>query len=51
MDQKKSKKQIAERNYEAEDYQRKDELSKGLAKTHEQATDTLKEGYNDGSNN
>lgn len=45
MDPRKSAK-IAERNFKAEDYHKKDQMSKGLAETHEQATDTLKDGYN-----
>ncbi len=43
---KKESQKVAERNYEIEDYQRDDQFSQGLAETHEQATDTLKEGYN-----
>ncbi|KKI93405.1 hypothetical protein WQ54_03985 [Bacillus sp. SA1-12] len=36
--------QIAGRHYEAEDYKRQDELSEGLATTHEQASDDYMEG-------
>lgn len=45
MDSKKSS-DIAKRNFKAEDYHKKDQISKGLAETHEQATDTWKDGYN-----
>jgi Protein of unknown function (DUF4025) len=37
-------KQIAGRQYEVEDYNRQDELSEGLAETHEQASDDYMEG-------
>jgi hypothetical protein len=37
-------KQIAGRAYEVEDYNRQDELSSGLATTHEQASDDYMEG-------
>lgn len=36
--------QIAGRVYEVEDYNRQDELSSGLATTHEQASDDYMEG-------
>jgi hypothetical protein len=36
--------QIAGRQYEVEDYKRQDELSSGLATTHEQASDDYMEG-------
>jgi Protein of unknown function (DUF4025) len=36
--------EVAGRNYEVEDYKRKDTLSSGLAKTHEQVSDTFMEG-------
>ncbi|MGM7723984.1 YozQ family protein [uncultured Metabacillus sp.] len=36
--------QIAGRHYEPEDYKRQDELSEGLAMTHEQASDDYMEG-------
>ncbi|TCT20321.1 uncharacterized protein DUF4025 [Melghiribacillus thermohalophilus] len=49
MDQKKKgKPSLAEKNYDPEDYNRKDEMSRGLAITHEQASDTLTEGTIDG---
>jgi|GEM_PF-1418610 len=35
---------LANRYYEQEDYQRNDQLSSGLATTHEQVSDTLAEG-------
>jgi hypothetical protein len=41
--------QLAGRTYEPNDYQRKDELSQGLAMTHEQASDSLTEGTIDGT--
>ncbi|UOQ86376.1 DUF4025 domain-containing protein [Gracilibacillus salinarum] len=41
------KAKVGEKNYQPDDYQQSDERSKGLATTHEQATDTLKEGYNE----
>ena len=41
--------QLAGRTYESDDYQRKDELSQGLAMTHEQASDSLTEGTIDGT--
>jgi hypothetical protein len=41
--------QLAGRTYEAADYKRKDELSQGLAMTHEQASDSLTEGTIDGT--
>ncbi|WP_456271295.1 YozQ family protein [Bacillus sp. AK031] len=40
--------QLAGRTYESNDYKRKDELSQGLAITHEQASDSLTEGTIDG---
>ncbi|RIW38437.1 DUF4025 domain-containing protein [Bacillus salacetis] len=39
---------LAGRTYEPADYGKKDELSQGLAMTHEQATDSLTEGTIDG---
>jgi hypothetical protein len=36
--------QIAGRQYEVEDYKRQDQLSSGLATTHEQASDDYMEG-------
>ncbi|MFD4819013.1 YozQ family protein [Peribacillus butanolivorans] len=47
MDSKESKKDsldIAGRIYDVSDYKRKDALSSGLAKTHEQVSDTYTEG-------
>ncbi|MBK5446570.1 MULTISPECIES: YozQ family protein [unclassified Peribacillus] len=47
MDSKESKKDsldIAGRIYDVSDYKRKDTLSYGLAKTHEQVSDTYTEG-------
>jgi len=47
MDNKKTNKDsldVAGRIYEVEDYKRKDTLSSGLAKTHEQVSDTFMEG-------
>ncbi|ARI76638.1 YozQ family protein [Halobacillus mangrovi] len=41
--------EIAGRTYEPEDYNKADEVSKGLATTHEQASDTLTEGTIDGT--
>ncbi|UOQ47058.1 YozQ family protein [Gracilibacillus caseinilyticus] len=41
------KAKVGEKNYQPDDYKQTDELSKGLAETHEQAIDTLKEGYNE----
>ncbi|KAF0823222.1 YozQ family protein [Cytobacillus firmus] len=38
---------IAGRYYEAEDYKRNDQLSSGLATTHEQVSDTYMEGQAD----
>lgn len=35
---------IADRVYEPEDYQKKDQVSSGLATTHEQVSDTFTEG-------
>jgi hypothetical protein len=35
---------LAGRNYDSSDYQKKDELSNGLATTHEQVSDTYMEG-------
>ena len=35
---------VAGRIYEVDDYKRKDTLSSGLAKTHEQVSDTFMEG-------
>ncbi|WP_232214193.1 YozQ family protein [Bacillus sp. SG-1] len=40
--------ELAGRTYEAADYNKKDELSQGLAMTHEQASDSLTEGTIDG---
>jgi Protein of unknown function (DUF4025) len=37
-------KQLAGREYEVEDYKRQDELSSGLATTHEQVSDDYMEG-------
>ncbi|WP_409253977.1 YozQ family protein [Bacillus sp. SCS-153A] len=39
---------LAGRTYEAADYNKNDELSQGLAMTHEQASDSLTEGTIDG---
>jgi hypothetical protein len=39
---------LAGRTYEPADYNKKDELSQGLAMTHEQASDSLTEGTIDG---
>ncbi|CAM4003173.1 YozQ family protein [Mesobacillus thioparans] len=45
MEKDKSKRtEVAGRMYETADYQRDDELSKGLAMTHEQASDSYAEG-------
>jgi hypothetical protein len=47
MDNKKTNKDsldVAGRIYEVEDYKREDTLSSGLAKTHEQVSDTFTEG-------
>ncbi|WP_431804325.1 YozQ family protein [Halobacillus andaensis] len=41
------RKTIGDRKYEAADYERNDETSKGLADTHEQVSDTLTEGTYD----
>ncbi|WP_102029283.1 YozQ family protein [Salirhabdus sp. Marseille-P4669] len=35
---------IGDRMYNPEDYDKKDQVSSGLAETHEQASDTLTEG-------
>ncbi|MCP3031332.1 YozQ family protein [Halobacillus sp. A1] len=40
-------KTIGDRKYDVQDYERKDSVSKGLAVTHEQVTDTLTEGTYD----
>ncbi|MFG6148100.1 YozQ family protein [Halobacillus sp. B23F22_1] len=45
--EKEERKSIGDRKYEAADYQREDETSKGLATTHEQVSDTLTEGTYD----
>ncbi|MBM7553811.1 YozQ family protein [Thalassobacillus pellis] len=42
------KQQIADKMYEAADYEKQDRLSKGLADTHEQVSDTYMEGTIDG---
>ncbi|MBT2689485.1 YozQ family protein [Bacillus sp. ISL-47] len=49
MDKKDSKDSanIAGRYYETEDYKRSDQLSSGLATTHEQVSDTYMEGQAD----
>ncbi|MGJ9381934.1 YozQ family protein [Salipaludibacillus sp. CF4.18] len=39
---------VAEKSYEPEDYNRTDELSKGMTITHEQVSDTFTEGTVDG---
>ncbi|MRX71499.1 DUF4025 domain-containing protein [Bacillus lacus] len=39
---------LADRYFETDDYQRDDELSAGLAKTHEQVTDDYYEGTIEG---
>jgi hypothetical protein len=39
---------LAGRTYDVSDYQKSDELSQGLAMTHEQASDSLTEGTIDG---
>lgn len=46
MDQKNNKhsSELANRYYEPEDYKRKDQLSSGLATTHEQVSDAYAEG-------
>ncbi|WP_110113806.1 YozQ family protein [Bacillus sp. CGMCC 1.16541] len=36
--------EMADRQFEAEDYNRQDELSQGLAETHEQMSDVYSEG-------
>ncbi|WP_421384937.1 YozQ family protein [Bacillus salacetis] len=41
--------ELAGRTYEPADYNKKDELSQGLAMTHEQASDSLTEGTIDGT--
>ncbi|WP_082233447.1 YozQ family protein [Halobacillus massiliensis] len=47
---KKNKQQsLGDRQYDPKDYSREDQMSKGLATTHEQAADTLTEGTIDGS--
>jgi hypothetical protein len=38
---------LAARNYQVEDYQRSDQLSSGLATTHEQVSDSYMEGQVD----
>lgn len=43
-----SSEKVAGRIFSSEDYQSSDEVSKGLATTHEQATDSLTEGTIDG---
>ncbi|MRG87301.1 YozQ family protein [Salinibacillus xinjiangensis] len=48
QEKRKSGQSPADKNYEPEDYQKKDQLSAGLAETHEQASDTLTEGTVDG---
>ncbi|MCP3028213.1 DUF4025 domain-containing protein [Halobacillus sp. A5] len=45
--EKQNRKTIGDRKYEASDYKRKDETSKGLADTHEQVSDTFTEGTYD----
>lgn len=40
--------QVADKNFQPEDYQQNSELSEGLALTHEQVNDTLTEGTVDG---
>ncbi|MGM0844757.1 MAG: YozQ family protein [Bacillota bacterium] len=40
--------ELAGRTYEVSDYKESDELSKGLAMTHEQVSDSLTEGTIDG---
>lgn len=42
-DNKKSS-ELADRHYQPEDYQKKDEISAGLAVTHEQVSDAYMEG-------
>ncbi|QHS24052.1 DUF4025 domain-containing protein [Virgibacillus sp. MSP4-1] len=44
----KSEKTVANKYYEPEDYEKQDQLSAGIAETHEQASDTLTEGTIDG---
>lgn len=39
---------VAEKTYEPTDYQSNDEVSSGLATTHEQVSDDYMEGTNDG---
>ncbi|MGD6967989.1 DUF4025 domain-containing protein [Rossellomorea vietnamensis] len=39
---------LAGRTYDVSDYKKSDELSQGLAMTHEQASDSLTEGTIDG---
>jgi hypothetical protein len=41
--------ELAGRTYEPADYKKSDELSQGLAMTHEQASDSLTEGTIDGT--
>lgn len=49
MDKNKEKSSdLANRYYEPEDYKRKDQLSSGLATTHEQVSDSYTEGEIDG---
>ncbi|MGC5327625.1 YozQ family protein [Brevibacillus sp. SYSU BS000544] len=43
-----SAKKLADKTYEPADYQSNDEVSKGLATTHEQVSDDYMEGTNDG---
>ncbi|MGF2615913.1 DUF4025 domain-containing protein [Rossellomorea vietnamensis] len=40
--------ELAGRTYDVSDYKKSDELSQGLAMTHEQASDSLTEGTIDG---
>ncbi|WP_173915702.1 YozQ family protein [Halobacillus sp. Marseille-Q1614] len=40
---------VGDRKYQPEDYEGKDQVSKGLASSHEQVSDTLTEGTIDGS--
>ncbi|MCP8618130.1 YozQ family protein [Salirhabdus salicampi] len=44
----KNNKSVADKYYEPEDYKRNDQLSSGIAETHEQTSDTLTEGTIDG---
>ncbi|MCD7035665.1 YozQ family protein [Metabacillus sp. GX 13764] len=45
---KKQNDQLAGRIFENQDYEKKDELSSGLAVTHEQVSDSMAEGTIDG---